>query len=105
MPIKSELVAEVARPQHELIMRQWAALCRAISEAGELCVIGYGFPPEDGYGRFLMRQAARRRQRRFARVDLYEVDARFGIVRDAIAEVFGVSADDVANRGPVTLCP
>jgi hypothetical protein len=105
VPIKSELVVEVARPQHEVIMGQWAALCHAISEADELCVMGYSFPHEDGYGRFLMRQAVRRRRRPIARVDLYEVSARFGTVRDAIVEVFGVSPHNVANRGQIAPCP
>jgi hypothetical protein len=102
VPIKSELIKEVAPQQHQLIMEQWATLCRAISDADELCIVGYGFPTEDSYGRFLMRQAARRRQRRISRVDLYEVATKVESVRNAIVEVFDVSPADIADRGSVS---
>lgn len=105
VPIKSELIAEVDRPQHAIVMAQWATFLRGLTEADEICVLGYSFPKEDGYGMFLMREAIRRRTRPIKRVDLYEVAGRVPVVRDAIVEVLGVSPKDVADRGPMTKCP
>jgi len=104
VPIKSELIAEVDRPQHAIVMAQWATFLRSLTEADEICVLGYSFPKEDGYGRFLMREAIRRRTRPIKHVDLYEVAGRVPLVRDAIVEVLGVSPKDVADRGPMTSC-
>jgi hypothetical protein len=110
VPIKSELIAEVGdphqlRPQQQLVMAQWAELLRGIREAEEVCVVGYSFPREDGYGRFLMRQAARARTHRIRVVDLYEVASKFDEVRNSIVEVLGVSPSDIASRGAVSSIP
>lgn len=105
VPIKSELIAEVDGPQHAVVMAQWATFLRGLTESDEICVLGYSFPKEDAYGRFLMREAIRRRTRPIKRVDLHEVPGRFPVVRDAIVEVLGVSPRDVADRGPMTKCP
>lgn len=105
VPIKSELIAEVDRPQHAIVMAQWATFLRGLTEASEVCVLGYSFPKEDAYGRFLMREAIRRRTRPITRVDLYEVPTKFPGVRDAIVEVLGVSPEDVVDRGKMTECP
>jgi hypothetical protein len=109
VPMKSELIMEVGQASnasaHPVVMKQWRTFLRAIAEADELCVIGYSFPPEDAYGRFLIRQAARRRQRPIHRVELYELDECVTRVRDSIVQVLGVSPRDVAFKGSVKRCP
>jgi hypothetical protein len=105
VPMKSELIREVDDLQHHVVMAQWATLLRAITAATEVVVVGYGFPPEDSYGRFLMRQAAQRRRRPITHVQLYEVRSQTRAVRKAIADVLGVKADDIDGKGKVDRCP
>jgi hypothetical protein len=105
VPLKSELIAQVHSVQHHVVMVQWATLLRAITEAVEVVVVGYGFPPEDSYGRFLMRQAARRRRRPMKRVEVYEIRSKFHAVRKAIADVFGVELAAIDGRGKMDSCP
>ena len=64
VPIKSELIEEVQRDHpkvHETISSQWRETVDALSEATEVVVIGYSFPAEDAYGRFLLSEAVRKR--------------------------------------------
>jgi hypothetical protein len=64
VPIKSELLREVQGPHQEvfdLVASQWAEAVSAIERASEVVIAGYRFPPEDAYGRFLLREAVRRR--------------------------------------------
>src|SRR4029077_8690225 len=64
VPIKSELLAEIQRDHvnvYETIADQWAEDGSAITRAPELVVAGYSFPPEDGYGHFLLREAVAKR--------------------------------------------
>jgi hypothetical protein len=109
VPMKSELIKQVGTPgkdsAYPVVVKQWRAFLRAVTEADELCVVGYSFPPEDAYGRFLIRQAARRRRRPIPRVELYELEECVPPVRDSIVEVLGVSPRDIAPKGPVKRCP
>jgi hypothetical protein len=101
VPMKSELIQDVSKPQYRAIIDQWEALCRGLQHATAVCVIGYGFPPEDTHGRYLMRRAVLRRLNRFERVDLYAHPSTFHATRAAIVEVLGVSPNDIADRGTV----
>lgn len=64
LPIKSELLDEIQRGEpglHGLIASQWVEAVDAISRAEEIVVVGYRFPREDEYGRFLLREAVGKR--------------------------------------------
>ena len=64
LPIKSELLDEVQTTEpglHDLIVGQWTEVMDAISRCTELIIVGYRFPPEDEYGRFLLREAVKKR--------------------------------------------
>ncbi len=76
VPIKSELLREVqachSTPDvFKAIMHQWEGVVEAIRDADELIVIGYSFPKEDQYGRFLFQEAIRRRGRKPIRIEYY----------------------------------
>lgn len=64
LPIKNELLEEVQRTEpglHDLVVDQWKEVVDAVLRSTELMVVGYRSPPEDEYGRFLMREAVRKR--------------------------------------------
>jgi hypothetical protein len=64
VPIKSELLEEIQVGQphlHETISDQWCQVVEVFSKATEIEVVGYRFPQEDAYGRFLFREAVRKR--------------------------------------------
>ena len=104
VPIKSELLKEVQWRHtfvHRRIMEQWSALCRALRDAEEVQAVGYGFPPEDQYGLFMLREAARLRSRA-CRVVLYEVPGRrCDEVAGHLARLLEVGDDQIRRRGPV----
>ena len=66
VPIKSELIFEVQRfyglPVFDVVVQQWKTVVTAVREAEKLIVVGYSFPREDQYGRFLFREAVRLRK-------------------------------------------
>lgn len=77
VPIKSELIREVQAASHtnayEVVMSQWHALVEAVRQADEIVVVGYSFPGDDGYGRFLFSEAVQSRgPRRIESVEFYE---------------------------------
>ncbi len=103
VPIKSELLAEVqsGHPKvYETISDQWAEAVRAITQATELVVAGYGFPPEDGYGHFLLREAARRRGRAPLPIAYYSLPDGRSRIEASIRDIFGTAAN-YAYRGVV----
>lgn len=64
VPIKSELLEEIQRYQfglYETISAQWREVVDVLSRVTEIVVVGYRFPAEDAYGRFLFREAVLRR--------------------------------------------
>jgi hypothetical protein len=74
VPIKSELIKEVqwhygACDVFALIMRQWQVVVDAIRDADIIVVLGYRFPDEDQYGRFLLKEGAGRRHKRLRKVE------------------------------------
>ncbi len=114
VPIKSELIAEVQKnagfPEiHTVITLQWRNLILWLSEAEKLTVLGYSFPKEDHYGRFLFQEAVRLRreklpvERQKLLVDFYELDGEpRKNTESAIEEVFESTGPDVNYLGPVT---
>jgi hypothetical protein len=105
IPIKSEILREVQGNEHSFVhsrvMEQWKALCEALRDSDELHVVGYSFPPEDGYGHFMLAEAARARRGRPCRVLLHEVRARHDEVAARIASILGLACRDVLPQGPV----
>jgi hypothetical protein len=106
VPIKSELLAEIQKSQaslHETVADQWREAIDVISRADAIEVVGYRFPPEDGYGRFLLCEALRRRPHGA----LLPVLGYFSLERDrgkfeqAFRDIFG-SGVNYTYEGPVT---
>jgi hypothetical protein len=104
VPIKSELLKEVQWRHtfvHRRIMDQWSVLCRALRDAEEVQAVGYGFPSEDQYGLFMLREAARRRSAA-CRVVLYEVPGRrCDQVAAQLARLLDVPGETIQRRGSV----
>jgi hypothetical protein len=96
VPIKDELLAHT-QPNvsiYTVIADQWAAVVDAVTKATELVVVGYGFPPEDAYGRFLFRQGARRRSlASLPEISYYALETDRDRIEDAFRDIF---AEDVA---------
>ena len=103
VPIKSELLREVqiqcgTFDVFQAIMYQWRGIVEAVRDADELVVVGYSFPKEDLYGRFLFQQGVRRRTHPFETIEYYNRTAKDGA---SILEVFGQKDAKVVWRGPV----
>jgi hypothetical protein len=92
VPIKVELLAATQPNQaiYTVLADQWAAVVDAISRATELTVVGYGFPAEDGHGRFLFRQAATRRPTSLPAptISYYALPRDCGRIEDALRDIF-----------------
>jgi hypothetical protein len=105
VPIKSELLKEIQCRHpfvHRRIMEQWSTLCRALRDADEMQVIGYGFPPEDQYGLFMLCKARELRTKDWRRVVLYEVPGRrCDEVAGHLARLLELPDDKIRRRGPV----
>lgn len=102
LPMKSELLAEVQVKHpwvHLRVMEQWSALCGGLRDAEEVYVVGYSFPDEDGYGRFLLGEAMRRRLRP-CRIVLYELREKRKGVEKRMSAALGTGLD-IDWRGSV----
>lgn len=106
VPIKSELIREVQQRYgtnaYEVVVGQWRAFVEALRGADRVVVVGYRFPEEDGYGRFLVREALVGRGRgRPVTVQYYAKDGDCkGKLRSVLKEIFGLT-DDPECLGPV----
>jgi hypothetical protein len=102
VPIKDELLGQTQPNQsiYTVIADQWAAVVDAVARASEITVVGYGFPPEDGYGRFLFRQAARRRGTSMPRISYYALAKDTGKIEEALRDIFGKDVK-YSFEGPV----
>lgn len=93
VPIKSELLEEIQKVQpglHDLISAQWREVVNVISQAEEVVVIGYSFPKEDVYGRFLISEAVRRRtEHAKLKICYYSLKKDRPNVEEAFREIFG----------------
>lgn len=105
VPIKSELIREV-QAQYGLpsvfdtIATQWRTVVEAIRDADVVVVAGYGFPPEDQYGRFIISEGVRLRTGR-VKVEFFELRSREAAQAQVIAQTFGSSLSDLVFRGPL----
>lgn len=104
MPIKSELIREV-QERHRVaavfkaISEQWRMVVEAIRDAETLVVVGYGFPPEDQYGQFLIKEGLRLRHSKL-KVVLFERWENTAETARRIASCFGKWIDSLRLRGP-----
>jgi len=84
-----------------LIASQWRAVFKSIKKAKEIYVVGYGFPKEDHYGRFIFQEAAKQNSK-LKKIWLYERDV---CVEKELKEIFR-RADGkeipIVYKGPVT---
>lgn len=63
VPFKSEIIFPESQPPNflRLLVAQWRCAIRCLSEAENLVVLGYGFPPEDLHAHYLFAEAAAKR--------------------------------------------
>jgi hypothetical protein len=107
VPIKSELIWEVQAVHRvpavfNAIRLQWRAVVEAVRDADTIVVVGYSFPPEDQYGRFLVREGLRlRAKNKKVRIDLFEVDDKAAVRAREIRRVFSGHVRQIVFRGPV----
>lgn len=108
VPIKSELIFQVQQQLgvpavFQIIQEQWRAVVRAIRDADSLVIVGYSFPPEDQYGRFLMQEGVRQRNRRPLDIEFYALNEQE--TENRIREIFqiaGVHIERLRFLGQVT---
>jgi hypothetical protein len=91
VPMKERLLKGTQENQkvYEAFADQWAAVVDAIAGATSLTVMGYRFPSEDAYGRFLLREAVRRRTAPMPPIDYYALETDRAELERALREVFG----------------
>lgn len=105
VPIKSELIQEVQEccgtpSVFDTISTQWRAVVEAIRDAETLVVVGYSFPVEDRYGRFLVQEGLRMRQGGL-RIEFFEVEDRAADRAREIFDVFHRRVHELVYRGRV----
>lgn len=109
VPIKSELVREVQAAYFpdvwNVVTTHWSTVVRAVRDAEALVFVGYGFPREDHYGRFLLREAARTRGSLPPRVEFYEVPPKREQTASAICEALGMLDLEPQFNGQVMPAP
>lgn len=107
VPIKSELIREVqvvcmASEVFDAISRQWKAVIEAIRDADVVIVVGYSFPREDQYGRFLMQEGMRLRDNnRKLTVEFFELKDKASDRAKEILDAFDVHVEKLIYRGEV----
>jgi hypothetical protein len=105
LPLKDELLEKTQEDNPEIyrvIADQWAAVVRAVEHASEIVFIGYGFPDEDTYGRFLFREAARRRNGDVPRVSFYAPREAECHIKEALEWVFKIPQEKISAEGLCT---
>jgi hypothetical protein len=110
VPIKSELIREVQTNEDSsgqswrnifvVIAAQWRALVDSIRLAEKIISVGYSFPPEDQYGRFLFQEALRPVRRKLV-IEFYERVDRAPERAAEIMRTFGEHVASLHYRGPV----
>ncbi|MCY4387419.1 MAG: hypothetical protein OXC18_09990 [Desulfurellaceae bacterium] len=110
VPIKSELIREVqvqlqvqlrrSRPVFDTIVRQWRTVVEAIRDADSVVVVGYSFPQEDEYGRFLLQEGMRLRNSRLS-VEFFELQNKKCEREKAIQSAFDSRIENLFYRGKV----
>jgi hypothetical protein len=109
VPIKSELIREVQEhcgfpAIHEVIMQQWRSVVAALRDVERIIVLGYCFPVEDQYGRFLFQEAVRLRPKDKPplEVEFYELPDKAGATSKNIFDALGSKGLKVTYCGSVT---
>jgi len=105
VPIKSELIREVQDrcgtvSVFDAISTQWRTVVEAIRDAETLVVVGYSFPVEDRYGRFLIQEGLRLRARDL-RIEFFEIEDRAADRAREIFDVFRGRVQELLYRGRV----
>ena len=103
VPIKSELIREVqcGFPEiFEVVTRQWKAVVDALKKSNTVVVVGYSFPQEDLYGRFMFAEAMRYRKTNL-RVQYFELPHLASERCKVIVDVFQHRISRLEYRGPV----
>jgi hypothetical protein len=114
VPIKTELIREVQtacdtsgrswRSIFVTVAAQWRAVVEAIGVAEKVVSVGYSFPADDSYGRFLFREALRDR-RGSPVIEFFERRDRAADRAGDIMRVFRCHAEELRYRGPVEPAP
>jgi hypothetical protein len=109
VPAKSELIRETQWASFpgiwEVVTAQWKLVTQAVRRATALIVVGYGFPTNDEYGRFLLREAIKLRSGDLPSVQLYELAERAEQTAAALRDALGCPELQVEWKGPVTPAP
>lgn len=104
VPIKSELIREVQTCTPDVfntITKHWRAVVKAVRDSDRLIIVGYSFPYEDQYGRFLIQEGMRLRgNKRAPTIELYELQEKECERAQAIRDTFGCHLR-IAFRGEV----
>lgn len=104
---KDEIVFPGAQPNElvDVLTLQWRELVRAISQADELDVFGYRFPPDDSYGNRMLQEAMRRRsENKKLQVRLYLPDKECSKVRTGLKkDIFRADWTEVQCCGSIRL--
>jgi len=111
VPIKSELIKEVQASYgdngrswidvYQTIMGQWRTVVEAIRDADTLVIVGYSFPPEDQYGRFLIREAMRLRRNSPPTIEFFELPEKEEERSQAIMDTFENRVAKPRYRGKI----
>lgn len=107
VPIKSELIKQVQQCGQTLgvyseVITQWRTVVEAIRDSSKLIVLGYSFPPEDIYGRFMFSEGRRLRLRTHdLSIEYYELEECSDKIANSIVETFEVAQQNVKYLGPV----
>jgi hypothetical protein len=110
VPIKSELIREVQQRYFpavfDVVTAQWRVVTQAVRNADALVIVGYGFPSEDQYGRFLLSEAMRSRGRSsLPQVQFFELARNKHRTKAAIRAAFGEPKLRPRYLGRVTAAP
>jgi hypothetical protein len=105
VPIKSELIREVQEgggvaTVFDVIAAQWRVVVEAVRDCETLVVLGYSFPAEDRYGRFLFQEGLRLRGRGI-RVEFFELEDRAAEREREILDTFRGRVDQIMYRGSI----
>jgi hypothetical protein len=77
-----------SRDVFNTIQKQWKAVVKAIRDADSLVIVGYSFPREDQYGRFLIQEGMRLRNST-PTIEFYELKDKAHKQAKEIMDAFG----------------
>jgi hypothetical protein len=106
VPIKSELVREVQAfsswiSRFDTITAEWRKVVTGIRDCKRIVIVGYSFPPEDQYGRFLVREGLRLRSLKEPSIEFYELPDKAAERAKEIVDAFSGHVRDIVYCGAV----